>query len=171
MIKRIVRIGCLILLCLFLLFMGFIVFGIWLMLHKPTDCYVISRDTFPSPDHAWTAVNESHECVSWIFVTDLWSEIYLVTERPVPLQVIPILTTRYEPPQLVWSAPDVLQLRVRWPRRFDPYVRNADRVRIEMRYDTAAWIDWEAKWDRYNMETGRYYIDGGLRVKLTPDPR
>ena len=89
-------------------------------------------------------MDESHECVSWIFVTDLWSEIYLVTERPVPLQVIPILTTRYEPPQLVWSAPDVLQLRVRWPRRFDPYVRNADGVRIEMRYDTSL-IDEGAK--------------------------
>jgi hypothetical protein len=158
---------------LFLLFSAFIFVVIWIFSHSsPAECYIDSRKSFPSPDHDLVAVVENHKCQEGLgeWLPD-WSEVYLVTERPVPLQVIPILTTRYEPPQLVWSAPDVLQLRVRWPRRFDPYVRNADGVRIEMRYDTAAWIDWEAKWDRYDMETGRYYIDGGLRVKLTPDPR
>ena len=65
-----------------------------------------------------------------------WSEVYLVTERLVPLQVIPILTTGEAPPQIVWSAPNVLQVRVGWPDKFDLWVRNANGVRIDMRYDT-----------------------------------
>ena len=57
-----------------------------------------------------------------------------------PLQVIPILTTGEAPPQIVWSAPNVLQVRVGWPDKFDLWVRNADGVRIDMRYGTAAWV-------------------------------
>ncbi len=64
-----------------------------------------------------------------------WSDVYLVTERLVPLQVIPILTTVYSP-EIIWSAPNVLQVRVGWPDKFDLWVRNANGVRIDMRYDT-----------------------------------
>ena len=104
---------------------------------------MISHQNFPSPDNAWVAVVEFHECVSWIVITDLWREVYLVTERPVPLQVIPILTTE-DPPKIVWSAPNVLQVRVDWPDEFTLWVRNANGIRIDMRYDTG-WIDEGAK--------------------------
>ena len=169
MTRRFVRIGCLIMLFLLLLFVAIIF--ILSFFYRPAECYLDSRQSFPSPDHAWVAVVENHKC-EWGLGMDVpadWSEVYLVTERPVPLQVIPVLTTTDDPPKLVWSAPDVLQVRVPWPDKFDPYLRNANGVRIDMCYDTAAWFDKEAKWDKYNMETGQYYIDGSLRVKLTPD--
>ncbi len=86
---------------------------------------------------------EFHGCVQWIFVTGLWHEVYLVTERPVPLQVIPVLTTVYSP-EIIWSAPNVLQVWVPWPEKFDLWVRNANGVRIDMRYDTSL-IDEGAK--------------------------
>ena len=76
-------------------------------------------------------------------VTNQWHEVYLVTERPVPLPVIPILITGY-PPIISWPAPNVLRVRVFWPDRFDLWVRNANGIRIDMRYDTS-WIDEGAK--------------------------
>lgn len=135
MIKRIFRIFCLILLCLFLLFIAFILIIIFVFTHlAPAECYLDSRQSFPSPDHAWVAVVENHKCQEGLgkWLPD-WSEVYLVTERPVPLQVIPILTTGY-PPIIAWSAPNVLQVRVAWTDKFELWVRNANGIRIDMRY-------------------------------------
>ncbi len=145
MTRRFIRIGCFIsiiiiglpLLVLLLIFLLFI------LSRGHEDCYVESREIFPSPDHTWTAVVEFHGCVQWIFVAGLWHEVYLVTEKPVPLQVIPILTTVYSP-EIIWSAPNVLQIWVPWPEKFDLWVRNANGVRIDMRYDTSL-IDEGAK--------------------------
>ncbi len=90
-------------------------------------------------------VVENHKCQEGLgeWLPD-WSEVYLVTERLVPLQVIPILTTGEAPPQIIWSAPNVLQVWVPWPEKFDLWVRNANGVRIDMRYDTSL-IDEGAK--------------------------
>ena len=90
------------------------------------------------------AVVENHKCQEGLgeWFPD-WSEVYLVTERPVPLQVIPILTTGY-PPIITWPVPSVLQVWVGWPEKFDLWVRNANGVRIDMRYDTSL-IDEGAK--------------------------
>ena len=77
-------------------------------------------------------------------MVDEWSEVYLVAEKPAPLQVIPVLTAQEDPPKIAWSAPNVLQVGVYWPDEFTLWVRNANGIRIDMRYDTG-WIDEGAK--------------------------
>ena len=142
MMRWFIRIGCLV--ALFLLLLPIAMIGIFILsfFYHPSECYLDSLRSFPSPDHAWVAVVENHAC-AWGIGMDVpadWSEVYLVTERPVPLRIIPILTTKEFPPDIVWPAPNVLQIRIFWPYEFTLWVRNANGVRIDMRYGTAAWV-------------------------------
>ena len=142
MMRWFIRIGCLV--ALFLLLLPIAMIGIFILsfFYHPSECYLDSRRSFPSPDHAWVAVVENYTC-AWGIGMDVpadWSEVYLVTERPVPLRIIPILTTKEFPPDIVWPAPNVLQIRIFWPYEFTLWVRNANGVRIDMRYGTAAWV-------------------------------
>ena len=92
------RIICLILFLFFLLFIAIIFVYILSFFYMPAECYLDSRQSFSSPDHAWTTVVENHKCEEGLGdVPADWSEVYLVTERPVPLQVIPILTAEEDP--------------------------------------------------------------------------
>ena len=108
-----------------------------------TVCNIFSKQTFPSPDHRWTVVVDQEECsIKFMNVGDVMIHVDLVTDRPVILQDIPILsadTLEFDPHRLriAWSAPGVLQVRIPWPAHFTVFAKEADGVRVDLRYDIA----------------------------------
>jgi hypothetical protein len=109
-------------------------------------CDTFYKQIFPSPDRRWTAVVDQEECsIAFMNISDITFHIDLVTDRPVILRDVPIVsadTVEFDHDRLhiVWAAPGVLQVKIPWPARFTSFAKEVDGVRIDMRYDTS-WID------------------------------
>ena len=145
MTRRLPRLGCLFVLVVLAVF-AWRELRAWWIRETRMVCETTFKQILPSPDHKWTVVVDEEGCEGMMaFISYVSANVDLVTDRPIILQDIPIVTVDtigydYRRPRVVWLAPDVLQIRIPWSANFDLWVRNANGIRIDMRYDTS-WID------------------------------